>query len=105
MTSRQSVFSVLWGNTLYCVKFSGEDLSRYSNEIESVGLALENVLIITVLLRKCCHSNKHFAELAPHRGGKTAGVAYITSLSPYVYFSFTLWPFAIAYPDGDSGIN
>ena len=29
--------SVLWGNMAYCVKLSGEDLSRYSNKIESVG--------------------------------------------------------------------
>jgi len=28
----------LWGNTAYCVKLTGEDLSRYSNRIESVGL-------------------------------------------------------------------
>jgi len=27
----------LWGNTAYCAKLSGEDLSRYSNKIESVG--------------------------------------------------------------------
>ena len=30
--------SMLWGNTAYCVELSGEDLSRYSNKIESVGL-------------------------------------------------------------------
>ena len=30
--------SLLWGNTAYGVKLSGEDLSRYSNKIESVGL-------------------------------------------------------------------
>jgi len=30
--------SMLWGNTAYCVKLTGEDLSRYSGEIESVGL-------------------------------------------------------------------
>jgi len=30
--------SMLWGNTAYRVKFSGEDLSRYSNKIELVGL-------------------------------------------------------------------
>jgi len=28
----------LSGNTAYCVKLSGEEMSRYSNEIESVGL-------------------------------------------------------------------
>ena len=30
--------SMLWGNTVYCVKLSGEGVSRYSNKIESVGL-------------------------------------------------------------------
>jgi len=30
--------SMLWGNMAHCVKLSGEDLSRYSNKIESVGL-------------------------------------------------------------------
>jgi len=30
--------SMLWGNMMYCVKLSGEDLLRYSNNIESVGL-------------------------------------------------------------------
>jgi len=30
--------SMLCGNTTYFVKLSGEDLSRYSNKIESVGL-------------------------------------------------------------------
>jgi len=29
---------MLRGNTAYCVKLSGEDLSRYSDKIESVGL-------------------------------------------------------------------
>ena len=29
---------MLWGNTAYCVKLSGEFLSYYSNKIETVGL-------------------------------------------------------------------
>jgi len=29
---------MLCGNTAYCVKLSNEDLRRYSNKIESVGL-------------------------------------------------------------------
>jgi len=33
-----NTISMLCGNTAYCVELSGEDLSRYSNEIESVGL-------------------------------------------------------------------
>jgi len=32
------MIAMLWGNTAYCEKLSGEDLSRYSNKIESVGL-------------------------------------------------------------------
>jgi len=63
--------SMLWGNTTYRWKLSGEDLSRYSIKIES-----ETVHIITVLLRKWCHNtgNRHFLELAQHHGGKTAGI-------------------------------
>jgi len=33
-----NTMSMLWGNTAYCVKLNDEDLSRYSNKIESVGL-------------------------------------------------------------------
>jgi len=29
---------MLWGNTAYCVKLSGEDLSPYWSKIESIGL-------------------------------------------------------------------
>jgi len=32
-----TIISMLWGNTAYCVKLSGEDLSRYSNKNESYG--------------------------------------------------------------------
>jgi len=51
---------MLQGNTAYCVKLSGKDLLRYLNKTESAGL--RNVHIITILLRKRCHShsNKHF---------------------------------------------
>ena len=28
-------------------------------------------VIITILLRKWCHNNKHFPQLAPHHGGKS----------------------------------
>jgi len=30
---------MMWGNTAYCVKLSGEDLSRYLNKIESLNLS------------------------------------------------------------------
>jgi len=33
-----SAISMLQGNSAYCVKLSGEDMSRYSNKTESVGL-------------------------------------------------------------------
>jgi len=56
----------------YCVKSSGEDLWRYSNKVESVGL--RKWRIITILQTKWYHNNKHFAELAPHHAGKTAGI-------------------------------
>jgi len=64
---------VLWGNTAYCVKLSSEDLLRCSNQTESVWF-YENISVIVILLRTWCHNNKHFSELAPHHGGKTAGI-------------------------------
>ena len=42
---------------------------------------------VGLLLRKQCHNNKHFAELAPHHGGNTAGIDTVwrnTPLIPYV---------------------
>jgi len=45
----QNTISMLWGNTAYCVKSTSEDLSRYANKIELVGL--RNIRIITILLR------------------------------------------------------
>jgi len=33
-----NTISMLWGNTAYCEKLTGEDLSRYWNKMESVGL-------------------------------------------------------------------
>jgi len=54
--SHKLTISMLWGNTAaYCVKLSGEHLSRYSNKTESVGFL--NVPIITILVRKRCHNN------------------------------------------------
>ena len=79
--------------TAYWVKLSGEDLSHYSNKIESLGwrkclyyavahlrpwqiLAIQVtlLLLLLLLLRKWCYNNEHFLKLAPHRGGKTAGI-------------------------------
>jgi len=61
---------MLWGKTAYCVKLSGEDLSRYSNKTESVGL--RKCPVYHYLTKKWCHSNNHCAALAPHYGRKTA---------------------------------
>jgi len=74
VTSQQFVISVLWDSAVYCVKLS-EDLSHYSNKIESVfKRKCSYYHDLTVLLRKWCHNNKRFAERAPHHGGKTAGI-------------------------------
>ena len=42
----------------------------------------ENVRIITILLRKRCHYSKHFAELAPHHGGKQLSQIYYEEITP-----------------------
>ena len=36
---------MLCGNTAYCVKFSGEDLSHYSNKIEFVAFSASTLLV------------------------------------------------------------
>jgi len=51
----------------------GEDLSRYSNKIESVGL------------RKCPCYHYLTVKMMPHRGGKTTGMKKITSLLSVKY--------------------
>ena len=65
---------MLWGNTAYCVKLSGEDLSRYSNKTESVGLRQCPCYHYLTKKNKWCHNSKHFSELAPHHGVKTADI-------------------------------
>jgi len=52
----------------------GEDLSRYSTKTESVGLRKCPLYHSLSILRKWCHNSKHFSELAPHHGWKTAGI-------------------------------
>ena len=39
-------------------------------------LVQENVRIITILLKRWCHRNKHFAELASHQGEKNSWHRY-----------------------------
>ena len=67
---------MLWGNAAYCAKLSGEDPLRCSNKIESVR---ENVRI---LLRKCCHDNKHLSELAPQHGEHRYGMKKLCHCHP-----------------------
>ena len=94
MTSQQSVIFMLWGNTSYYAKLSGEDLSRYSNKIESVGLRkCPHYDIISILLRKWCHNNKHFSELAPHHGEKTADIDTVWRNSIDVTLCISKTPF------------
>ena len=85
LTSVVTIWSLLRGNTEYCVKLSGENVWCYSNKIESV--SLRNVH--TILLRKWCHNSKRFAQLGPYHGRKTAGIDmvwrnYITVSRNYV---------------------
>jgi len=63
---------MLLGKAAYCVKLSGEDLSRYSNKMESAGL--RKCPYYHHLTKKVMSHNKHFSELAPHHGSKTAGI-------------------------------
>jgi len=63
--------SMLWGNTAYRVKLSGEELSRYSNKSESVGLRKYPCYHCRI---KEVMSQYIFSKIAPHDGGKTAGI-------------------------------
>jgi len=60
---------------VYCVKLSGEDLSRCSIKTESVGLR-ECPYYHHLTLRKWCRNNRRFSELVPHHGGKTSWHRY-----------------------------
>jgi len=67
-------------------------VARNSNTIESVGLW--RCPIMTILLRKWCHNNKHFAELVGrHDGKQLAQIRHqeTTSLSPYVEELSSCW--------------
>jgi len=49
---------MLWGNTAYCIQLSCEDLARYSNKTESLGLRkcpyyhyfIEKVIYLSIYL-------------------------------------------------------
>ena len=80
---------MLWGNTAYCVKLIGEDLSRYSNKIESVGLGkypyyrylIENVTSTDVRIT-------NISQSLPHKMTENSWYEEMTSLSPYMYSDF-----------------
>jgi len=67
-----NTISVLWATQR---KVSGKDLLRYRIKLNQ--FLKENVRIITILLRKWCHNNKHFAEPASRHGGKTGEIDMI----------------------------
>ena len=71
-----SAFSMLCGNTAYCVKLSGDDLSRYSNKIESVGLRIWRYY--HYLTKKVMSQYQTFRRACP-----TSRQEEITSLSAY----------------------
>jgi len=47
-------------------------------------------VFITMLLRKWCHNNKHFAELAPRRGGHRYGTKKLRHCHP-MYWLTSQW--------------
>jgi len=67
-------------NTIECVELNGEDLSCYSNNIESVSLLTYQQSVF-----KRYHGDKHFSEFLPTRcRQKSTGIDMerITSRSP-----------------------
>jgi len=82
----------VWGNTEYCVNLSGEDLSRYSNKIELVGLT--KCPYYHYPSKKVMSNNKHFSEFAPHHGGKAAGIDTVCNCNP-MYRDLELEHFAV----------
>jgi len=72
-----------------------EDLSRCWNKIESVGLRkCPHYHCLTN--KKWCQNNKHFSELGPHHGGKTAGMLWRN------YVTVVHWTFMVQWV-GPSG--
>ena len=66
---------MLFYNAAYCVKSSGEDLSRYSNEIEPVDL--RKFQYCRYLTKKVTSQQQTFRRACctvAHHGGKTAGM-------------------------------
>ena len=76
---------------------NGEDLSRYSNKIESVGLrkcpyhryVIEKVTSTDV-------RTTNISQSLPHKMAENSWYEEITPLSPYVYSVFEM--FSVIYP-------
>jgi len=67
---------VLWGNTAYCLKLGGEDLSRYSNKIESDGL--RKYPYYRYLIKKVMPRVTNISQILPtSRRVKTAGIGIV----------------------------
>jgi len=79
---------MLCGNTAYHVKLSGEDLSRYSNEIESVGL--RKCPYYHYLSKKVMSQWQIFLHFIWRENSwQVAQIWYYTIvIIPYVYLSF-----------------
>ena len=68
---RHHTISMLWGNTAYCVKLSGKDMSRYSKKIESAGL--RKCAYRHYLSRKVMSQQQTFLRACPPLWQRTAG--------------------------------
>jgi len=95
-----NLWSMLWGNKAYCAKLSGEDLSRYSNKIESFGLRkcpCDHCLI----WRQWCHNNKHFPRrlyaVLPHNIEIVMRPQVTVILLTYLLFNYLITYFRLWY--------
>jgi len=74
------------GNTAYCVKLSGEDLSRYSNKIEAVGFAVRIITILIILLKSdVTDVITKFLRTCLHHGGKNNWWRYHVTVTLCIY--------------------
>jgi len=83
---------MLWGNTSYCVKLIGEDLSRYSSKTEPD--ALRKCPCYQYLTKKCDVTViKRFSEFAYIMAGNSRHRYGMNKLrycqSPYVYIGWS----------------
>ena len=79
------------GNTAYCVRFSGGDLSRYSNKIESDGLR-KCPYYRCLTLKMMSRITNIFQSLLHNMAGKTAGMDMVwrnyVTVTPCIQASF-----------------